>query len=386
MGRLLLLLLLTTLSLTAAAEIYRWVDENGVTVFSEHPPPGGAAEMSGETPPDAKSGSVRRSPNSAGWRETPIPGGESMLDGPIAVSGTVVDGNGSPLKEAKVSITGYDLSSSPYEPRRRDSKPRVLPDGTFMLRCDQCNVLVLKFSKDGYYPAEVEVSYLQESGDGIPRLRKAMPDGSAPLVEKRGVVVTLEEIAHPVRLREYHGTLSSGPDWTDHVLVIDADKGRVWSLPHLQSSAGTTGEMPTYLKLDPGLNSSTLKLGINYRKAGRPRPPPVTQAYLEIANGEGGFVSYRPSTPVVKEAYRAMKAAPEQGYKRRFAVERLSQGNQFFYCRINGKYGKGRVTALRYESRKGVPQAVAAAVEIYLNEDGGRHLESLRVAAPRRYR
>jgi len=38
------LLLALLVTATAQAEIYRWVDENGVTVYSEIPPPDGAAD------------------------------------------------------------------------------------------------------------------------------------------------------------------------------------------------------------------------------------------------------------------------------------------------------------------------------------------------------
>lgn len=51
MKRTLLATMLAAAPLCQGAEVYKWVDEHGVTVYSQSPPPSGTAELSAPPPP-----------------------------------------------------------------------------------------------------------------------------------------------------------------------------------------------------------------------------------------------------------------------------------------------------------------------------------------------
>jgi hypothetical protein len=134
--------------------------------------------------------------------------------------------------------------------------------------------------------------------------------------------------------------------------------------------------MPPYITLDPGFNSNVLKpqeeLGGN-----GPRRPRISSVYLDFANARGGVMPYHPVAREYSMIEREMNMAPTQGYQDRLLVEAdNSGGSRFFYCLIDGKYGKGRVTSPRFDFSGGAARAVEVGITIQLNMDGERNLRS----------
>ena len=115
----------------------------------------------------------------------------------------------------------------------------------------------------------------------------------------------------------------------------------------------SSGENPLYIRLKPALDSSGQLVAIPSRT--RPVPAP---AILDFSRADGGIIIYQPSTNEQNMAFREMKTAPKDGYKNSIQVKPNRGGNIYFYCLINGMYGKGSMSGLRFDhgsrKRKGV--------------------------------
>lgn len=165
-------------------------------------------------------------------------------------------------------------------------------------------------------------------------------------MQKGGLVVVLEEVKNPARLQRYRGTLESGPGWEDTAVVVKSGEAVTQSLSNVAAKAAEEGAGSlTFLVLEPAFaadGSSVLR-----EKSGESdffdAPAP---AVLDLSHANGGVVPYEPTTRNVRMAFREMKVAPEDGYQPRIELEPGRQ-DLYFYCRIDGKFGKGRITAPR---------------------------------------
>ncbi|MEM8995105.1 MAG: hypothetical protein AAGF23_09990, partial [Acidobacteriota bacterium] len=70
-----------------------------------------------------------------------------------------------------------------------------------------------------------------------------------------------------------------------------------------------------------------------------------------------------------------MDEAPADGYRPALEIDPDRTGPIYFFVRIDGLYGKGKVTPVRLE-RTGAGRQVTAAVELFVNPDGEPNLES----------
>jgi hypothetical protein len=100
----------------------------------------------------------------------------------------------------------------------------------------------------------------------------------------------------------------------------------------------------------------------------------VSDAFLVLAGGDGGFIPYLPSTLVMRDALREMKQAPAGGYRPRLLVEPSAGRDQYFYFRVGDRYGKGWVTGPRFKFRHGKQRALAVGVQVYVGGAGDRVL------------
>jgi len=197
--------------------------------------------------------------------------------------------------------------------------------------------------------------------------------GDVKAQEKAGQKAARAKAGRCDCLRQVFVLLATGPDGQDRVFPIAGNNARHAIEPKsLRAHYGSTG-MPPYLRLDPGDNAATLEAAM---QAPRGRRLSLSDAYLVLVGGDGGFIPYLPFSTVESDAYKEMKQAPADGYQRRLLIEPSSSGpDQYFYCRIDGKYGKGRVVGLRFKFSRGRARALVAGLEISLGADGDRDLD-----------
>jgi hypothetical protein len=152
-------------------------------------------------------------------------------------------------------------------------------------------------------------------------------------------------------------------------------KGKILTaipLSVIQDKSGST-ESPLYIQLEPTLDNSGQLIAV----PAKPRPVPAP-AILDFSHADGGIIVYQPSTSVLNMVLREMKTAPENGYASRIKVPHLGGKNIYFYCLINGMYGKGYITGVRFKHASRKRKGIGLGIALYLNPDGSRNLEDVR--------
>ena len=295
--------------------------------------------------------------------------GEPILFGPLVVSGTIKDQSNRSLSNVRVYVTEIVLTEREYNRGRSV----VVRDGNFKITCENCSAMTLSFDKEGYYSTKAEALYFKKRNDGtpLPELLVVNQDGTLPVVEQTDMEVILEQITHDkfAELVSFTVGISSGPNWNDLVALIDG--GRVRSVPlSVVQAKSSSVESPLYIQLKPALDSSGQLVAV----PASPRPVPAP-AILDFSHANGGIIDYRPSTSVERKVFREMKTAPKGGYKNRITVEPTRGEDLYFYCLINGMYGKGHM-GLRFDHASRNRKGVALGMILYVNPNGSRNLES----------
>lgn len=102
--------------------------------------------------------------------------------------------------------------------------------------------------------------------------------------------------------------------------------------------------------------------------------------YLDFSGLQTGIIPMEVSAPDrPKKAYRELMEAPEDGYANHLVLYPDPKYNkeQYFYCRLGGLFGKGRVSCLRPGYDRNSARTLEVGIEIYFNPDGSRNLVSL---------
>ena len=74
--------------------------------------------------------------------------------------------------------------------------------------------------------------------------------------------------------------------------------------------------------------------------------------------------------------FRGMRTAPVEGYRAQVALDPSQQGGHYFFCNVDGLYGKGWITTpklRRWKNRR----IIYANMEIRLNPGGSRNIASV---------
>ena len=117
-----------------------------------------------------------------------------------------------------------------------------------------------------------------------------------------------------------------------------------------------------------------------YGKNGRLTRTYPIELRLISSDPEGGFIIYKQQPN--EFAYWSMKLAPETGYKQELVLDAdwfyersLIQNTPgiYFYFKINGRYGKGRLGTLRFPEGD---YALELETEFQLQTDGSRNLDT----------
>ncbi len=299
--------------------------------------------------------------------------GEAVLNGPLVASGTIKDQSNRILSNVRVYVTEILLADREYNRRRSE----VVRDGNFKITCENCSAMTLSFDKEGYYSTKAEALYFKKKfgGGPLPELLVVNQDGTIPVVEQKDMEVTLQQLTNdkPAKLVFSQVTIDSGPNWKNHVAVVDGVSGRMrGNIPlSVVQAKSSSGENSLHIRLEPALDNSGQLAAISAKT--RPVPAP---AILDFSRADGGIIIYQPSTNVQDMVFREMKIAPKDGYKTSIQVKPNRGGSIYFYCMINGMYGKGSMSGLRFDHGSRNRKGVALGMNLYINPDGTRNLES----------
>lgn len=238
--------------------------------------------------------------------------------GPATVSGTVVDEQGQTLTDVQMHVTAavstkYELDA--YGGERTLS----LDDGKFKVRCGNCSAAHLFFSKDGYHPQPVDLAWFERT---------------------RGLTVVLRRKGEPVDLEYIEARLLAGPGVAETVLQVDRKGMRERALEDIR--ADSVNAPARYIGIQPALTDDGAVAAVRSID----RPPVLDYMVLDFSAADGGVQLYKPSTRVIHFAFAEMTAAPQDGYQERIRID-VSEDfdNSYFYCVVDGRYGKGKITA-----------------------------------------
>ena len=302
---------------------------------------------------------------------------DPILNPALVASGIIKDQSGQTLSGVKVRIRETFLTTD-YSKHSR-SRSLIVHDGNFKIACKECSAMSFRFTKEGYYSANADATIFE---DYLSRLSEAeliaVSQGGAPpqmsTVEKENMEVVLEQVQHKqsANLIQSGAVLSSGPDWNDMVAVLKGAMLTAIPFSVIQAKSGSS-ESPLYIQLEPTLDNSGQLVAV----PAKPRPVPAP-AILDFSHADGGIIVYQPSSSVLNMALRVMKTAPGNGYASRIKVPHLGGGNIYFYCLINGMYGKGYITGVRFEHASRKRKGIGLGIALYLNPHGSRNLEDVR--------
>ena len=167
------------------AKIYKWVDQNGIVRYSNVAP---SSSQQVETTKEISEGKMDGATSRTNKQ---IENAKNNLSNPrtipINLSGTIVDSQGNPVSNVKMTVKEIRSISGTFKKKR--TKRDQMVDSVFEVQCQDCSDVKLRFLADGFYPkevsfqsteAEVESYMFGREGDGFSFIRQ-------------GVIVQLEE-------------------------------------------------------------------------------------------------------------------------------------------------------------------------------------------------
>lgn len=281
------------------------------------------------------------------------------LDARLRLAGEVVDAAGRPLTgvEAEVTIARFD----PAAPQLASEEKRTeVIDGYFQFACEPCLAIEVSFYRAGYHWQKAAV-YVEKAAE------RAQP------VERKNLQVVMREVGALPQLRWLRGDLVLGEAGVEEALPVAPEaQGRTAPLAAVAAKSGGTGGSLPAIRLQAGREAG----GKIATRAVEGKTAPAPAAPLLDFSGVGGVQRYRPLAREQHQVVYEMREAPADGYGPTLPVEPGSAEVIYFYCKIGELYGRGKAKPATVEEVKGGHQVVAY-VEIALNPDGSRNLETL---------
>jgi hypothetical protein len=300
---------------------------------------GGAAVLVSQDKPDDEKAKAERYAKE--WKKY-----IDEQNGNIYVSGEVVSSTGEPLDGVKVYID--QCIAAGWENKHVKTTETVNKTLKFELKGVQ--VVYLRFVRDGYHAEELEFLF----GEG------AKPDR----IEDKSfyydnVRVVLEKIGELARLDQYDLWLRARPDGT----------ATVWDISGVRATRRKTAykevrtqDLPlpgtVYACLVPSPAVDEAPSPVEGKREQIPKGSVVRIGVSDGADGGFAFVPLEGRTP--SRTLRDMKLAPEAGYRPSFdltsdeVVSLRQDAEVCFYFKLNGFYGKGRLSSVEYLDERGL--------------------------------
>lgn len=256
--------------------------------------------------------------------------------GPFAVTGEVVDQNGTPLSNVKLHTTASVQTKQEFDAYGGETSA-ILPDGEFKVRCWTCSAMHLFFSKDGYHPKALDLAFFEWWTDHEVVLIKQGP---------------------PVDLDRFEADITFGPGNIETVMAVVDQEAKTLTLEELKEFPETT----PVVRLRPSRHDDGALMVTTEEFM-----PVLEYVELDFSEANGAIQLYEPSDINFTYAYAEMVAAPKDGYTQSVRLQGKWPGQYYyFYCRIDGYYCKGAVSAPTV-SQSGDQLGVSLSVEAFVN-------------------
>ncbi len=273
----------------------------------------------------------------------------------LLVRGSVVDADGVPLDRVDVTIETTIMNPGVKSKARK--KIRII-DRTFEIHRSSCTSMTAFFCKKGYYCERVRFSTVED--DRV---------GAVDLV-KNDVVVTLYRNLPQVDLMHVGGSISFGSHGVWEVLELPGEV--VGNLPIEMGEKYSSNDMPFIYAMAPKDDTKE----IFQHQPGSKRSENWFQprgVRIVLTNPDDGVVPFLFGEEALQGGLvlRRMREAPSEGYQSVVEFEELGNSEFYFYCKIDGLYGRGFAGAPIYSSGNSGPY-ISVPIQIYLNGNGSR--------------
>jgi hypothetical protein len=287
--------------------------------------------------------------------------------GSLDIHGRVVSSEGQPLEDVTVLYFFREYGDVLAQHEIDQKRKRV--DAEFGIKKKDISSVNLTFLKEGYYSERWSFSFDENT-----------PRTNLGGYERIDIEIVMTERPEPAPLRRFEGALKTDLDGLVSVVEINRQNGRETSLrrngeqinikwPYLlldvEVSAGDRFEKTTFLPKGK-------RTAIDAISGGGIR--------LSQSDFEDGFIVYDPGDiPVRAElAFRKMIQAPEDGYKLKLEIATAESPRWiYFFCRLNGQYGKGMVSGRPPVVVEDGREVAVARIVVYLNPTGSRDVASV---------
>ncbi len=310
--------------------------------------------------------------------------GVGLLFGrPMLVTGEAVDQNGQLIsglfvRNKSKSYSGGDKQRA-YE-HHSDS---------FVSACLLCPALQLRISAEGFETESVTLSADQEltHGDRVEvitnllgvyqRIRVTLYPSQKFKISRLSSGLTFAA-GKPQLVAALHPKHPGGANLsTLHRTIRKLTHGKETVAAYIALAAKTDENQEIMMVSRPHL----------YAESGAPASSTSTRTVpahlrLSVHNSSGGFILFEPPEGLprlnrFRETFRRMRRAPAEGYLSSIALDlekaHLRESLYFFYCLIDGRYGKGHLTVPRVENSPEGSQLVST-IEIWFNDSGNQAL------------
>jgi hypothetical protein len=234
--------------------------------------------------------------------------------------------------------------------------------------------MTLDFSKDGYYSETMNFHVAK----GEVQAGRRSGEEALDLVRTDLKIVLLSD-ENEAQLVRYKSSLSSAADGSVRVAPLRRDLGSHGVLlEHLSKPASREAQyLPGYVRLRAALDEKGALAAQPLPDVPGARLRVPAPAVLDFADADGGVVFHEFADGNPRRIYRAMRTAPADGYEPSFVLDTANRnGTYFFYCRIGDRYGKGLVVVPSFGHADDGTEVVMAHIEIRLNFDGSRNVET----------
>lgn len=294
----------------------------------------------------------------------------SIVNAEISLSGQVEGEDGKPLERVRLHVRKNRVSLMAESFLSWDETTTDLADGRFAVDCRSCSSVELFFSKPGFYSESrtFHVGSSERSGDRV------NPEEATDLLHA-DLRVTLRSSQNKTQLVTYSSLMMAGAHGPVTVAPLRRGLGRRVKPERLGEPLGSDERnLPGFIRLVATLTDEGTLAVIDPDALVRKPKLPI----LDFTEAGGGLILHRYAEGAPKQTYRAMSVAPEDGYQAHITLdtEGRSGGRYYFYCRIGNRYGKGRVSLPLISHDDAGQEVVQASIEVRLNLDGSRNLET----------
>ena len=282
--------------------------------------------------------------------------------GSLEIRGRVISSEGQPLED--ITILYFFRDFGEVVAKHEIEQKKMLVDSEFEIREKDISSVFLTFLKEGYYSETWSYSF----DENTPRTN---PGG----YERIDLEIVMTERPEHSPLLRFEGALKTDLAGLVSVVEIKRQNGRETSLRRNGQQIDIKWPylfLETEVSVEHGFERTTFwpnskRAPIEVIASGRIRP-----SQLDV---DDGFVIFDPGeVPVrVERVFRKMVQAPDSGYKPDLEIAAPDSPRWvYFFCRLNGQYGKGMVSgkpAILVEDGR---EVAIARIVIYLNPTGSR--------------